>query len=78
VLGAYSGSLSSLLDNCWIPVVLFSVVAEDDGILMFKFRLTKDGRFSGASYFDCCFFGFSFSEASGKLPKLSSPTVDEV
>jgi hypothetical protein len=41
---------------------------------MFKLRLTKDGRFSGA----ICFFLFSLNCANGKLPELSSPIVDEV
>jgi hypothetical protein len=59
-------------------VLSSSVVAEDEGMLIFKFLFTNEVRFSGASCFDCCFFGFSFREARGKLPKFSSPTVEDV
>jgi hypothetical protein len=56
----------------------YSDAADEDGMLIFKFLFTKEGLFSGASYFDYCFLGFSFREAKGKLPKLSSPIVEDV
>ena len=50
------------------------------GMFMFKFLLTKEALFSGATYFDLRSVSlvFGLREARGKLPELSSPTVEDV
>jgi hypothetical protein len=52
------------------------------GMLIFRFLLTKEALFSGASYFyffsDPSSLFTGFNDARGKLPEFKLPTVEEV